>query len=157
MSHGCRFECSQLGYHFFKKERRLFLGWQILLCLDSWGPKELAEPESSSISLKKMTSTNNVVRKPLIKEGRKYRTKVPKTQCLPTPCVLKHKCQCSVLKNCGDPLSPWVCCHQAERGKRQMGQQKALAVCEHKRRQPPSPRRQISVKQLDFIPEDGNI
>jgi small subunit ribosomal protein S6e len=39
-----------------------------------------------------------VVRKPLNKEGKKPRTKAPKSQCLVTPCVLQHKRRCIALK-----------------------------------------------------------
>ena len=35
----------------------------------------------------------NVVRKPLNKEGKKSRTKAPEIQCLVTPCILQHKRQ----------------------------------------------------------------
>ena len=63
----------------------------MLLCLRGWGPKELAKSKSFSTSLKKVRPIKMIIRKPLNQEGKKHRTKLPKTQCLVIPCVLQHK------------------------------------------------------------------
>ena len=70
--------------------RKIFLVSPILLCLIAWGPKELVD--SVNFNCSKDDVHQYIVRKPLNKEGKKPRTKVPKTQCLLTPCVLQHKC-----------------------------------------------------------------
>ncbi|KAF3814214.1 hypothetical protein GH733_017830 [Mirounga leonina] len=77
--------------------RRIFLDSLILLCLFAWGPKEPAESANFSIS-KEDDVCQYVVRKPLNKEGKKPRTKVPKIQHLVTPRVLQHKHRSIVLK-----------------------------------------------------------
>lgn len=71
----------------------------MLLCLRGWGPKELAKSKSFSTSLKKVRPIKMIIRKPLNQEGKKRRTKLPKTQCLLIPCVLQHKHWPIALKN----------------------------------------------------------
>ncbi|KAK7807315.1 hypothetical protein U0070_007450, partial [Myodes glareolus] len=65
----------------------------------SWRPKELAKSKIFSTSLKKVKPIKMIIKKPLYQEGKKRRTKLPKTQCLVTPCVLQHKHWPIALKN----------------------------------------------------------
>lgn len=72
-----------------KKKKKKDVPALILPCLETWGQKDLAELKIFNLS-EESDAHYCVVRKPLNKEGKKPRTKVLKTQCPVTPCVLQQ-------------------------------------------------------------------
>ncbi|CAD7678102.1 unnamed protein product [Nyctereutes procyonoides] len=62
------------------------------------GPKRASTIHKLFSFSKEYDVPQHVVRKPLNKEGKKPRTKAPKTQCLVIPGVLQHKRWCVALK-----------------------------------------------------------
>ena len=95
---GCQADYSQLGYWFlflfFKKERKIFLDWQIVLHLCSWGPKRA----NRCLKVSNLSKEDDhphphppSYETALQQGGKKLRTKTPNIQHLVSPHVTQHK------------------------------------------------------------------